>query len=42
MMEHGGFDNGNPFDTEKNISKKQAKWLIIILVAVLLLIIIFG
>jgi hypothetical protein len=36
-----GFDNG-PTDFEKNISMKQAKWLLIILVAVLLLIIIFG
>jgi hypothetical protein len=38
---YGGFDDG-PTDFEKNISKKQAKWLLIILVAVLLLIIIFG
>jgi len=38
---YGGFDNG-PTDFEKNISKKQAKWLLIILVAVLIFIIIFG
>ena len=40
-MHYGGFDNG-PTDFEKNISKNQAKWLIIILVVVLLLIIMFG
>jgi len=41
MMYHGGFDNV-PKDFEKKLTKNQAKWLVIFIIAILLLIIIFA
>ena len=36
-----GFDN-NPTDFEKKISKKQAKWIVILIVAILMSLILFS
>ena len=40
-MIYGGFDN-NPTDFEKKISKKQAKWIVIFIVVILISLILFG
>ena len=41
FMMYGGFDN-NPTDFEKKVSKKQAKWIVIVIVTILISLIIFG
>ena len=40
-MMYNGFDN-NPTDFEKKASKKQAKWIVIVIVVILISFIIFG
>jgi hypothetical protein len=40
-MMYNGFDN-NPTDFEKKVSKKQAKWIVIVIVTILISFIIFG
>ena len=38
---YNGFDN-IPSDFEKKVSKKQAKWIVIVIVVILISLIIFG
>ena len=41
IMMYNGFDN-NPTDFEKKVSKKQAMWIVIVILVILICLIIFG